>query len=234
MKRRGFTLIEILLVVVIIGIMLAVIVPRAWRANIDTKYGLVRQNCSELGNYGMQWAETELLSQDEEGSTAVLADYLAHLCGDPGIANDMRAAWVAAAADSGGDDPAAWNNWQGVGLITGRLVDDVEVGPKGTAKSFVPVDKIPRNPFNGQSVFDLQNWPAPAGVGTAVPGAIANGYYEESDNWYYFAFVFQGTENVDGEAADDADYHADMAVDSLDGLRNGIFFARTKKGGAGD
>ena len=49
--NRGFTLIEILLVVVIIGLMLAVIVPRAWRANIDAKYGLVRQNCSELATF---------------------------------------------------------------------------------------------------------------------------------------------------------------------------------------
>ena len=54
-KQKGFTLIEILLVVVIIGLMLAVIVPRAWRANIDSKYGLVRQNCSELASFGSQW-----------------------------------------------------------------------------------------------------------------------------------------------------------------------------------
>ena len=84
MKRRnnkGFTLIEILLVVVIIGIMLAVIVPRAWRANIDTKYGLVRQNCSELASFGMLWAENQIEGSDP-ASEAMMNDYLVSLCDD--------------------------------------------------------------------------------------------------------------------------------------------------------
>ena len=81
-KRRGFTLIEILLVIVIIGLMLAVIVPRAWRANVDTKYSLIRQNCAELASFGMQWAEKQLTVQDEVNSTAGLDTYLSTLAGN--------------------------------------------------------------------------------------------------------------------------------------------------------
>ncbi len=77
-RPSGFTLIELLMVVVIIGGIMAVIIPRAWRANIEAKYGLVRQAATELGNWGMTWAERNLESQPET-YTCKLNDYVATL-----------------------------------------------------------------------------------------------------------------------------------------------------------
>ena len=213
-KQEGFTLIELLLVVVIIGLMLAVIVPRAWRANIDAKYGLVRQNCSELASFGVQWAESELAGQNEEGCSATLADYLAYLCGSDGVATASQR-WVADSTSPG---------WQGTpAVLNGRNVGaNDDVPPSGTAKSFVPVDKIPRNPFNGLSVFD-ENGNDPTGA-SPIPGAIAGGYISDgAGEWYYFAFTFQGTEN---EGVAFTDMHANMDAETLPGLRSGVFMAR--------
>ena len=67
-RARGFTLVEILLTSVIIGVLLAIIVPRAWRANVDTKYQLVRQAGTELAGYAQQWAHEELLNQDRDSA----------------------------------------------------------------------------------------------------------------------------------------------------------------------
>ncbi len=59
----GFTLIEFLLVMAIIGLLLAVIVPRAQRARIDAKFAEVRQSGSEIAAQIMTWAENQARSQ---------------------------------------------------------------------------------------------------------------------------------------------------------------------------
>ena len=229
MNKKGFTLIELLLVVVIIGLMLAVIVPRAWRANIDTKYGLVRKNCSELASMAHEWAEKGILAQDEVESTATLNAYFATLANTAvGTAGSI---WV---ADTGNNN---WNNGpnQVIGAspidITGRFMNTAgNQPPEDTVEDITPPDKIPRNPFNGVSVYELPNFPD--SQGNPVTGAIGCGVFLESatTGWHYYAFVYQGTDSTTFTLGpnDMTALHAGMESRTLEGLRNGIFLARLR------
>jgi len=224
-RERGFTLIEILLVVTIIGIMLAVIVPRAWRANIDSKYGLVRQNCSELASFGHEWAEEQLLAQSEEFSTATIDAYFITLTGVGTFGTN--AAWVADQTTS---------NWNKVGWtanpieITGRNMTATgqNLAPEASVENIVPPEKIPRNPFNNVSVFASSNDPTGKSV---ITGAVACASIAETtgaDAWHYYALLFQGTDSSTVTTGTATTYHAGQSPLTLAGLRNGIFLARLR------
>lgn len=223
-NEKGFTLIEILLVVTIIGIMLAVIVPRAWRANIDSKYGLVRQNCSELAAFGHEWAEGQLLAQSEQFSTATLDAYFITLTGEETFAT--QATWI---ADQTG------SNWNKVGWnadaeeVAGRNMTATgqDLAPEASVEDVVPPEKIPRNPFNNVSVFAVTNFPTT----NVITGAISCGTIAEGtapDQWHYYAFLFQGTDSSTTLPNVATSYHAGQAPTTLAGLRNGVFFARLR------
>ncbi|WP_300459685.1 type II secretion system protein [Desulfobacula sp.] len=246
-SEKGFTLIELLLVVVIIGLMLAVIVPRAWRANIDAKYGLVRQNASELASFGQEWAENQLLAQNESLSTATMDNYLWSLC-KPGAGVGVygtNQTWVADQTNntnwsiSGAGGTAA--NQPGGILIGGRYITQADatagigVAPETTVEGIIPPEKVIRNPFNEVNVFQASN--DPLSTGGAVTGAIASATIADvgpggagTDDWHYYAFLFQGTDVTTSAIGNDTSYYAGMGPTTLAGMRNGIFFARVRPG----
>ena len=127
-NKAGFTLIEILLVMTIIGLAMVVIIPRAMRANTDSKFSLVRQYGSEMAGYIITWAERQTRSQ-RENTNFTLKDFL---------------------FDDVSEGEAGFNSNRLVDKYTGH--DDFN-----GVESLVPPDQKPRNPFNEASYFDKAN-----------------------------------------------------------------------------
>ncbi|MCD6431065.1 MAG: type II secretion system protein [Deltaproteobacteria bacterium] len=232
-SRCGFTLIELLLVVVIIGFMLVVIVPRAWRANIDAKYSLIRQNCCELASFTNQWAEEQIEASVEQYSSATKFHYLYSLTDNNGsmaiTASLPMSEWIARQSHL--------NNWvatNGQIDIPGRCSGDSNSAaandpPECSVEEIIAPEKLPRNPFNGAQVFASANDPETSGFVT--PGAIAFGCASDpvgGDSFAYFAFVFQGTDatTVNLGSNDTDTVHAGQESRTITGLRNGVFAAR--------
>ncbi len=227
--EKGFTLIELLLVMVIMGIMLAVIVPRAWRANVDAKYTLVRQNCTELASFAGSWAEQSLLAQDADCDCPMINYYISLAGENDAPLSDHCGCWL----------PHPKGNWtQGVSITPeGRKVNNTAAAPENTVDEIIDPSKLPRNPFNGASVFVKANNPsANTGVGKVVPGAICCVGFPEvtgASDFTTFALLFQGTDSTTTTPDRDGDVHvpsssfyAGQSGDSLGGVRNGVFMAR--------
>jgi prepilin-type N-terminal cleavage/methylation domain-containing protein len=243
-SNRGFTLIELLLVIGIVAIILAVIVPLGLRARIDAKYGVVRQNASELASFSSQWVEKSIQAQDESTSTATVKNYYGSLAGVaasalPPTTGACAGEWIAT-------NGAAATNWAfttpgsaGVAptrtakAINGRYMPDTgagqDIAPEDVVEDIIPPEKAIRNPFTEVNVFRTPNFPTGTNV---VAGALALGCFGEGaagGNWVYFGFAFQGTDNTTNglnAGAEDTTFHAGMGLYSLPTIRNGVFMGR--------
>jgi prepilin-type N-terminal cleavage/methylation domain-containing protein len=220
-RNAGFTMIELLFVIVVIGVMLAVITPRAYRANIDSKYGVVRQGAVELVAYATEWANQGMASQNQEDSTSNLDAYMASLVGGgaPPAAGNGIGQWIAF--------NGATSNWNtgaaAMAPIIGR--NGTNAVPETTIQELIPGVKIPVNPFNGVNVFSSSNYPTT----NPITGALAcAGFGENSDGWHYYALIFQGTDSTNIVFTADDSFYAGQGATSLAGLRNGIFLARER------
>ncbi len=214
MKKKGFALMELMVVLVLIGIIIAFILPRMYRTSLETKYQLLRQTCTELAGWANEWAEKELEIQPSV-SVSTLNNYMETL-GDDGSVD-----WIAASANS--------SNWQGPGAnppgalqtVADRGGSGVSLVPNTGVREIMPLNKILTNPFNGLSVFIADN--NPVAVANAVTGAVGCAYVNDA-GYNYFALIFQGADSI-GTSGSGA-FYAGQDEGNLSGLRNGIFMAR--------
>ncbi|MEM9346690.1 MAG: prepilin-type N-terminal cleavage/methylation domain-containing protein [Planctomycetota bacterium] len=84
-RRRAFTLVEILVVVVILGILAAIVVPQFSSAAEDTKESAVKQNLLRMRN------QIELYRQEHNGSYPTLANFIDQMT----LASDQTGATAA-------------------------------------------------------------------------------------------------------------------------------------------
>ena len=128
-NAAAFTLVELLLVVTIMGIIIALIVPRAGRAKIDSQFSLIRQNCNEISMKIVNYAE-ELAGIQRSNTSFSIKDILY--------------------SDIAGDDETSFTSRKLVDKYTGD--PDFNV----VAKHFPPENGL-KNPFNGTSHFSYIN-----------------------------------------------------------------------------
>jgi prepilin-type N-terminal cleavage/methylation domain-containing protein len=200
-NKKGFSLLEILVVLGIVGILFAIIIPRAWRARIDTNYSLIRQAAAELGKWGMEWTERNLESQDE-ADTCTVNDYLSTLIGY-----------------TGGKDGGTNNNWFGT---TSKPVSNCRAAAMTfTVADIMPQDNQPRNPFTGLNYLHRSH------DGSKVePGLLYLAMRPDSDGFNNYHLLFTGVEPTSA-----TDWHAGMGDGlplSFAELRNGVFVARLR------
>ena len=215
-RQRGFTLVELMVVLVIIGVVLVFLIPRAYRASVESKYQLLRQTATELASWANEWAEKELEIQPVT-ATSNLNDYMATL-GDDGAVD-----WV---GNSGVN--SNWHTAQENVNNREETSGGGDTDPNTGVKEIMPQAKMLTNPFNGLWVFSSGN--DPVAVGNAVTGAIGCAWVDDPNtatvpHYQYYALLFQGTESTWTDATTYT-FYAGQDDASLEGLRNGIFVAR--------
>ena len=233
--NEGFSLVELLMVVGVIGLILWVLIPIGLRTRIDAKYGVIRKNCSELASYTSQWAHQAIMAQDQQESYATLADYYGSLAGlyHAPTSGPAPGEWL---ADNIG--PSNWRqnrddkNSIQMKIISGRFMNGKDsTAPENCVENLIPKDRPILNPFTKVGIFESENFPSSISDGGKgpVPGSIAfGGVHEEKEGWVYFAFVFQGTSST-GTLLDGSDtFLPGMNLQTMEGLQNGIFAARIR------
>ena len=128
-NAAAFSLVELLLVVTIIGIILALVIPKASRAKKDSQFSLIRQNCNEISMKIVTYAE-ELAGTQRPNTSFTIKDILY--------------------SDITGDEETAFTSKKLVDKYTGNQDFDV-------VENFFSGENSLKNPFNGTNYFSYIN-----------------------------------------------------------------------------
>ncbi|MCD6431066.1 MAG: prepilin-type N-terminal cleavage/methylation domain-containing protein [Deltaproteobacteria bacterium] len=199
--KKGFSLLEFLLVLALIGFMLAVILPRFQRAALTSRFVEVRQQATEIASFINQWTDSQVRAQLAD-TLFTPKDFLMERVSKTN--NNFK-------SESLHHHYTGSDNFNGVEML-------------------ISPDDIPRNPFNQTSCFNLVNddikrAPSPK------PGLIYLTSFREKRRFggdrgfRFFYLIYTGTDSnprVPGFGV----WYGGMDDEIEPGIRRGVFVNR--------
>lgn len=223
---------ELLLVVLIIGLIFAFIGPKLIALRIEAQYTLVRQSAVELSVSVQQWVQQSMQAQDDQRSTATIADYVASLAQrePPDYFQDpapFSGQWIASAAR-----PNNWNNnnihldqdEQRTPIYGRRMGRQRNAAPETVIEDMIPTEKEIKNPFSKKNIFRVAN--DPLHLKRPVPGALAFAGVLGPDGSVAYGFCFQGRDSTTLQWDKASTFHDGQNLLSLEGISHCTTFAQ--------
>ena len=230
--KQGFSLIELLLIVLIIGLMVAVIVPKLINLRIEAHHEIVRQSCAELTGSVEKWLQKTIQAQDDQRSDATLADYVATLANreppDPFTPPaPITGQWIATMQRP--------NNWNVNRLrsdldeqrvpVPGRWIGKKRnVPPESVVEEIIAGERGINNPFTKKNIFRSAN--DPLFLHHPVPGAIAFTSVLGPEGTLSYGFCFQGRDSTTIAWNKDSTFHGRQNLLSPQGIEHCVVFAK--------
>jgi len=229
---KGFSLMELLLVVLVISLLLAFLIPKLIALHIEARHEIVRQNCSELSGAVQQWVQKSMQAQDDQRSIATVSDYVGTLA-DREPSNrfsppeERTGQWI-------GTEQRP-NNWNKNLIDPGKSDQRVEIPhrwigrkrnapPESVVEDIIPGENVIKNPFNSKNIFRSDNDPLFAKI--VVPGAIAFCSVIGEDRLISYGFCFQGQDSTTVEWDQDSTFYDRQNLLSTQGIEFCTIFAQ--------
>lgn len=168
--NKGFSLLEFLLVLALIGFLLAVILPRFQRAATASRFAEVRHQATEIASFINQWTSGQVRAQLADSSFTP---------------KDFLMERITTANNNFKSEPL-YNHYTGNENFNG-------------VEMLISPDDIPRNPFNQASYFNVVN-DDPKMMPSSNPGLIYLTSFREAKRpqgdrgLRFFYLVFTGTD----------------------------------------